>query len=127
VSGDLKAAAKQVGAEVKTTDFFAVDGTVEGVGAGAQFTEAFSKPVGSVIGPIPAGDQVILARVLEKQPADLASLAAERESLVLALKRKRASERKELFEDGLLTQLVKEGKVKKYQDTINRVVQNFRG
>jgi peptidyl-prolyl cis-trans isomerase D len=127
VTGDLNAAAKQVGAQVKTTDFFTVEGTVEGLGGGAQFTDAFNKPIGAVVGPIPAGDQVILARVLEKQPADMGKLATERDALVLGLKRRRAAERKELFEDGLLTQLVKEGKVKKYQETINRVVQSFRG
>jgi hypothetical protein len=127
VTGDLKAAAKQIGAEVKTSDFFTVEGTVEGLGGGAQFTEGFNKPVGSTIGPIPAGDQVILARVIDKQAADMSQLAALRDALVLELKKRRAAERKELFEDGLLTQLVKDGKVKKYPETINRVVQNFRG
>ena len=68
-----------------------------------------------------------MARVLEKQGADLGQLAAQRDELVLALKRRRAAERKELFEDGLVTQLVKEGKVKKYPENINRVVQSFRG
>jgi hypothetical protein len=124
---DLKAAAKQLGTEVKTTDFFSVEGTAEGIGAAAQVAEGFLKPVGSMVGPIPVADQVILARVLEKQGADLSKLPAEREGIVLTLKRKRASERKELFEDGLLTQLLKEGKVKKYPETINRVVQNYRG
>lgn len=124
---DLKAAAKQLGSEIKTTDFFAVEGTAEGIGAGSQLTEGFSKPVGSMVGPIAIGDQVILAKVVEKQNADMSKLAAEREAIVLALKRKRAAERKELFEDGLLTQLLKEGKVKKYPETINRVVQSYRG
>jgi hypothetical protein len=123
---DLKAAAKQLGVEVKTTDFFTIEGTAEGIGAGAQLTEAFSKPVGATIGPLPLGDQVILARVAEKQGADMSKLPTERDAIVLALKRKRAAERKELFEDGLLTQLLKEGKVKKYPENINRVVQNYR-
>ena len=46
---------------------------------------------------------------------------------VLTLKRKKAAERKELFEDGLISQLIREGKVKKYPDVINRVVQGYRG
>ena len=57
----------------------------------------------------------------------MSKLPAERETLVLSLKRKKAAERKELFEDGLLTQLIREGKVKKNQDAINRVVQGYRG
>jgi hypothetical protein len=124
---DLNAAAKRIGAQVSTTDFFTIEGTAEGIGAGAQLSEGFAKPVGTVIGPYGQGDQVILAKVIEKQEADMSKLSAEREAIVLALKRRRATERKELFEDGLLTQLVKEGKVKKYPETINRVVQSYRG
>ena len=47
--------------------------------------------------------------------------------IVLALKQKKAQERKELFEDGLMTQLIKEGKVKKNQDTIKRLVTSYQG
>ena len=57
----------------------------------------------------------------------MSKLPAERESIVLALKRKHAQERKEMFEDGLMAELIKQGKVKKYQDTITRIVQGYRG
>jgi hypothetical protein len=57
----------------------------------------------------------------------MGQLAAKREELLLSLKQKKAGARKELFEDGLLTQLIREGKVRKNQDTINRVVQGYRG
>ena len=89
--------------------------------------EAFAKPVGTVLPPFNIGTQLFLVKVIEKQAADPAGLAAERDALVLALKRKKASERKELFEDGLLTQLIKEGKVKKYEDNIKRMTSNFAG
>jgi peptidyl-prolyl cis-trans isomerase D len=125
--GDLRAVAKQLGGEIKTTDFFAIEGAAEGIGPASALADAFTKPVGSVIGPVSLGGQVVLAKVTEKQDANLSQLPAERESLVLALKRKKAAERKELFEDGLISQLIREGKVKKYQDAINRVVQSYRG
>lgn len=125
--GDLKAIAKQLGSEVKTTDFFTVEGAAEGIGPATALADAFAKPVGSVIGPVSLGGQVVLAKVAEKQPADMAQLSATRDSLVLTLKRKKAAERKELFEDGLISQLIREGKVKKYPDVINRVVQGYRG
>lgn len=124
---DLKALAKAYGLEVKTTDFFSADGAAEGIGPASYLAEAFTKPAGSTVGPFTIGNQVFLARVKEKQPADMSKLAAERDSIVLALKRRKAAERKELFEDGLLTQLIKEGKVKKYPENINRVVQLYRG
>lgn len=125
--GDLRALAKQTGGELKTSDFFAVEGAAEGIGPATYLAEAFTKPVGSFVGPFTIGSQVFLAKVIEKQSADPGQLAAEREKMLLALKRKRAGERKELFEDGLLTQLLKEGKVKKYTDNIDRVVQGYRG
>jgi hypothetical protein len=124
---DLAAAAKAVGGEVKTSDFFGTEGVVDGVGQASQIPDAFNKPLGAAIGPFTAGNQVVLAKVIEKQPADMSKLPAEREAIVLSLKRKKASERKELFEDGLLTQLIREGKVKKNQEAINRIVQGFRG
>jgi peptidyl-prolyl cis-trans isomerase D len=125
--GDLKALAKQLGSEVKTTDFFAIEGAAEGIGPASALADAFTKPVGALVGPVSLGGQVVLAKVQEKQQADMSKLPAERESLLLALKRKKASERKELFEDGLISQLIREGKVKKYPDAINRVVQSYRG
>jgi peptidyl-prolyl cis-trans isomerase D len=124
---DLKAAAASVGSQVKTTDFFAAEGAAEGIGPATYLADAFTKPVGSLIGPVTIGNQVFLAKVAEKQSADMGKLAAERESIVLGLKRQKAEERKVLFEDGLLTQLVKEGTVKKNQDAINRVVEMYRG
>jgi peptidyl-prolyl cis-trans isomerase D len=125
--GDLQAAAKQAGGAPKTTDLFGTEGVAGEIGPASQVAEAFTKPVGSVIGPITVSNQVFLAKVIEKQPADMSKLPAEREDIVLTLKRKKAAERKELFEDGLLTQLIREGKVKKNQDAINRVVQGYRG
>jgi len=125
--GDLASLGKQVGADVKTTDFFTLEGAAEGIGQASYLTEGFTKPVGSTVGPFNIGNQVFLAKVVEKQPADPAKLAAGRDSLVLELKRKRAAERKELFEDGVVTTLVKQGKLKKYPETITRIVQGYRG
>jgi peptidyl-prolyl cis-trans isomerase D len=125
--GDLKTAAKAVGSEVKTTDYFTMEGSAEGIGPASYLAEAFTKPAGTVVGPFAIGSQVFLARVVDKQPADMSKLPAEREKIVLGLKQRKAGERRELFEDGLVAQLLKEGKIKKYQDNINRIVQNYRG
>jgi hypothetical protein len=122
---DLKAAAAAVGGEVKTSDFITSEGNIEGLGAASAFVELFSKPVGSVHGPLTAQDNVVLAKVIDKQPADESTLTANREKLLLELKRRRAQERKELFEEGLIAQLTKEGKIKKYPDVIKRVTGGF--
>jgi peptidyl-prolyl cis-trans isomerase D len=118
---DLKAAAAAMGAEVKTSDYINSESTIEGLGQAASFAELFSKPVGSVYGPITVQDSVVLAKVIDKQTADESTLNTNREKILLDLKRRRAQERKELFEEGLIAQLTKEGKIRKYPDVIRRV------
>jgi hypothetical protein len=126
-SGDLTAIAKAVGGEVKNTQPFTVEGAADGIGPASYLQEAFQKPVGSMIGPITLGNQVFLVKVADKQVADAAALQAARDEIVLSIKQRKAQERKELFEDGLLTRLIKEGKVKKNQDTIKRLVNQYVG
>jgi hypothetical protein len=56
----------------------------------------------------------------------MSRLAAERENLRMSLKRQKALSRKELFEDGLVTELIREGKVKRYDSAIQRLRQSYR-
>jgi hypothetical protein len=125
--GDLNAIAKAIGGEVKSTQLFTVEGAADGIGPASYLQEAFQKPVGATVGPITLGPQVFLAKVVEKKVADAAALNAGRDQLVLSIKQRKAQERKELFEDGLLTRLIKEGKVKKRQDAIQRLVNQYQG
>ncbi len=60
-------------------------------------------------------------------PADMSQFEAQRAGLRDELKSKKARERAELFEAGLREQLIKEGKVKIYQDVVNRLVATYRG
>jgi peptidyl-prolyl cis-trans isomerase D len=124
---DLKAIAKAVGGEVKTSDFFTRDGAVEGVGSGAQFGELFAKEPGALAGPFNIADSVVVARLESKQPADLGKLAAERENLVAAIKQRKAQERVDLFDDGLVARMIDRGKVKLDRDAIRRLIEANRG
>lgn len=126
-AGDLKAIAKAIGGEVKSTQLFTSEGAADGIGPASYLSEAFEKPVGTTLAPFNLASQVFVAKVTEKQVADAAALAATRDQILLSLKQKKAQERKELFEDGLLTNLIKEGKVKKNQDTIKRLVTQYQG
>jgi peptidyl-prolyl cis-trans isomerase D len=125
-SGDLKAVAKSLGLEVKTTQPFEQTGAAEGIGPATLVSEAFSKPAGTVIGPIPTGSQTVITRVVEKLPADMAKLSESRGALVEQLKRRKASERKDLFEDGVLSTLTKQGKVKIHEDAIKQLIASYR-
>lgn len=125
---DFKKAAQAMKLPVKTTsDAFNREAAAEGIGPATYFIDAFTKPVGTVLDPVTMGNQVFLIRVAEKTPVDMNQLAAERQSILNSLKQKKAQERRELFQDGLLTQLIKEGKVKKYPDNIRRLSGTYQG
>jgi peptidyl-prolyl cis-trans isomerase D len=124
--GDLKAAAKTLGLQVKTTDFFARNGAAEGIGAASYLGDAFDKPVGSVIGPINAGTQTIVGKIAERQEPDMSKLAQERDNIVLALKGKKTAERQVLLRDSILSTLIQQGKVKMHRDVINKLISRYR-
>jgi peptidyl-prolyl cis-trans isomerase D len=124
--GDLKAAAKALGMDVKTTDFFARNGAAEGIGAASYLADGFDKPVGTIIGPINAGSQTVVAKIAGRQEADMAKFAQERGALVLQLKSKRASERQILLRDSILNTLIQQGKVNMHREVINRLIARYR-
>jgi hypothetical protein len=124
--GDLKAAAKALGIEVKTADFFARNGAAEGIGAASYLAEGFDKPVGAIIGPINAGSQTVVAKIADRQAADMSKFAQERDGIVLSLKSKRASERQIMLRDSILSKLIQQGKVKMHRDVINRLIARYR-
>ncbi|MEO8127135.1 MAG: peptidyl-prolyl cis-trans isomerase [Bryobacteraceae bacterium] len=123
---DLKALAKSLGLEVKSTMPFNRDGAADGIGPASYLEEAFTKPVGATVGPVTVDNKLFFCKVDEVIPADMKEFAAKRDDMLLALKKRKSNERKELFEDGLVTQLVKEGKIKKYPEVIQRLGSSYR-
>jgi peptidyl-prolyl cis-trans isomerase D len=124
--GDLSAAAKAVGAEVKSTDFFMRSGAAEGIGSASVLGDLFNKPVGSVFGPMPASGQTILGKVTGREDADMSKFPQERDAIVLALKGKKFVDRQSLLQDSILTDLIQRGKVKKHQAVIDRLIAQYR-
>ena len=111
--GDLVAAAKSMGLEVKTS--LAVDraGSIEGLGAASMLPDIFSKPAGALFGPNSIPDAKVVGKVLEHSTADMSGLAAQRRSA--------------LFEEGVRDALQKEGKIKVHQEVFNRLLTSFQG
>lgn len=122
---ELKQVAKAMGLEVKSTGEFDINGAAEGIGPGTVFTDAFSKNAGEVVGPMRVADKTIFGRIVSKTEADMSKFAQERAALQEQLKSKLANERKELFEDSVVTALVKAGKVKIHEDAVKRLVQAY--
>ena len=68
---DLKKAAKDLGATVKTSDLVLPDGQVPDIGSMSSASAIFSLKPGEISGPITAGGNGVVAQLLEKQaPTD---------------------------------------------------------
>ncbi len=91
--GDLNAAAKAVGGEVKSTDFFTVQGAAEGIGTAAILGDYFDKPVGTIFGPLPAANMTMVGKVAGHQDADMSKFAQQRDSIIEQLKGKKKADR----------------------------------
>jgi peptidyl-prolyl cis-trans isomerase D len=124
--GDLKAADKVVGLEVKTTEPFNRTGAAEGIGDARYLGDAFEKPVGTVIGPLNVGTQTVLVKIVDKVSPDMSKVGQERDAIVLQLKRKKSNERAELLRDSVLNYLSQKGKVKIHQDVLERLKERYR-
>jgi peptidyl-prolyl cis-trans isomerase D len=123
--GDLAKAAKETGLEVKTTGDLDRNGSIEGVGSVASIPDAFTKPVNSIVGPVPAGGGQLVAKIVAKTQADMSLLPAQQASIRDELKQQKARDRIQLFEAGLRKRLEQEGKLKVHQDVLSRIVQNY--
>jgi len=126
-NGDLKAVAKAMGVEVKTTEPFERNGSVEGLGSASYMADSFDKPVGTLIGPLNVGTQTVVGKITERVEADMSKLAADREIITSSLKQKKGGPRQVLFQDSVLTYMVNQGKVKIHRDVVNRLISRYRG
>jgi peptidyl-prolyl cis-trans isomerase D len=125
MGGDLEKAAKEMGIEVKTSPDVNRNGAIEGLGSASSLPEAFTKPIGSVFGPIAVTGGRVIAKVISKTPADLSTLAAQSSSIRDELRQQKSRDRSMLFEEGLKKRLQDEGKLKIHQDVITRLVQTY--
>jgi peptidyl-prolyl cis-trans isomerase D len=127
MGGDLAKAAKAMGLEVKTSGEIDRSGTVEGVGSANYVQEGFTRPDGTVFGPISTPDATVAAKVLQHVNPDLSKLPEQRVSLRDEIKSQKARDRNSLFEAGVRDALIKQGKIKIHQDVINRLLASYRG
>lgn len=123
---DFASVAKELGAQIKTSGLVDRNASIEGFGLASTAADAFKKNPGEIAGPINSGGGTFFMKVEEKQAADLTQLAAQREQIVNELKNRRARDRRAIFLDGIVQSLVKAKKVKIYEDSINRLIGNFR-
>jgi peptidyl-prolyl cis-trans isomerase D len=127
MGGDLAKAAQTMGLAAKTSGEIDRSGTVEGLGSANYIQEGFTRPDGTVFGPISTPDATVVAKVLQHVDPDLSKLPEQRVALRDDIKSQKARDRNSLFEAGLRDTLIKQGKIKIHQDVINRLLASFRG
>jgi peptidyl-prolyl cis-trans isomerase D len=119
---DLAQLAKEFGLEVKTSDFVTRNMSVEGIGPAELIEDAFRAEPGAFLGPIKASGVTVCVKVLEKRPADMTQLAAQRSTILEELKSQRARLRSELLRAGIVEELTRKKKVKIYEENVKRLV-----
>ncbi len=110
---DLKKAAKELGAVVKTSDFVAPDGQVPDIGSmTGQASAVFSMKPGEISGPINSGTNGVVISLLEVQPPPETDFAAKRDQIRESMVQAKRQEMFELFVSNLRDQMEKSGKVR---------------
>jgi peptidyl-prolyl cis-trans isomerase D len=117
---DLKKAAKELGAEIKTSELVSPDGQVPDLGSmTGQASVAFTMKPGDVSGPIDSGSNGVVLSVLEVQAPTDADFAAKRDQIRDSLLQNKQQELFGLFVTSLRDQMQKAGKIKVNQDELN--------
>jgi peptidyl-prolyl cis-trans isomerase D len=110
---DLKKAAKELGATMKTSDFVLPDGQVPDIGSmGGAASVAFSLKPGEISGPVDSGNTGVVLAILEKQSPVDTDFAAKKDQIRDTLVQSKQSQMFGLFMANLREQMEKSGKIK---------------
>jgi peptidyl-prolyl cis-trans isomerase D len=110
---DLKKAAKEAGAEYKSSDFVLPDGQVPDIGSmTGPASVAFTLKSGEISGPINAGTAGVVLAVTDRQPGTEQDFTAKRDQIRDSLLQNKQSEIFELYVSNLRETMEKSGKVK---------------
>src|SRR5277367_1007124 len=112
------AVAKSLGLDPKTSDSFARDGSVGGLGSGKQLAAAFDMKVGEVSAPVTLGAGRAVYEILEKTALDQADFAKQEKQLTEAVVQNKRTLAFDAFRAGLDARLKKEGKLKTFPDKL---------
>jgi peptidyl-prolyl cis-trans isomerase D len=116
---DLKRAAREMGATMKTSDFVLPDGQVPDVGSmSGQAAVAFNLKPGEISNPINTGANAVVLAVLENHQPTEADYAAKRDQLRDQLLLGKQAERFALFVSSLVDEMTRSGKIKRNEDEI---------
>jgi len=114
---DLKKAAKELGADLKTSEFVSPDGQVPEIGSmTGQAAVAFTMKPGDISAPINSGGNGVVISMDEVQAPSDADFAAKRDQIRDSLLQSKEQELFGLFVTNLREQMEKSGKIKVNQE-----------
>lgn len=110
---DLKKAAKEAGAQLKTSDFVAPDGQVPDIGSmSGQASVAFALKPGEISGPIDNGNTGAVLSVVDRQAPTDQDFAAKKDQIREGLVQQKQQELFGLFLTSLHDKMQKSGEIK---------------
>jgi len=116
---DLKRAAKELGATLKTSDLVAPDGQVPDIGSmSGQASVAFNMKPGDISGPVNSGSDAAVLQLLESQQPSESDYASKRDQIRDSLVQGKQQERFGLFVSDLVDQMTKSGKIKRNEEEL---------
>jgi peptidyl-prolyl cis-trans isomerase D len=122
---DLKKAAKELGAELKTSEFVAPDGQVPDIGSmTGQAAVAFNMKPGDISGPVTSGSNGVVIDVTDVQAPSEADFAAKRDQIRDNLLQAKEQELFGLYVTNLREQMEKSGKIKINQDELKTLTRS---
>ncbi len=122
---DLKKAAKELGAILKTSEFVAPDGQVPDIGSmTGQAAVAFNMKPGDISGPITSGANGVVIDVTDVQAPSEADFAAKRDQIRDTLLQSKEQELFGLFVTNLREQMEKSGKIKINQEELKALTRS---
>jgi peptidyl-prolyl cis-trans isomerase D len=122
---DLKRAAKELGAAMKTSEFIAPDGQVPDIGSmTGQAAVAFSMKPGDISGPINSGANGVVIAMQEVQAPSEVDFTAKRDQIRDTLLQSKEQELFGLFVTNLRDQMQKSGKIKINQEEMKTLTRS---
>ena len=119
---DLKKAAKELGATVKTSDLVLPDGQVPDVGSlSGAASSIFTLKAGEISGPINTGSNGVVAQLLEKQAPTDQDFAAKKNEIRQTLLDGKQNELFSLFVSNLRKEMEKSNKLKVNQEEMKNL------
>jgi peptidyl-prolyl cis-trans isomerase D len=121
---DLKKAAKELGAALKTSEFVLPNGQVPDIGSmTGQASVAFTMKPGDISGSIIAGTNGVVLQILEKQEPTDQEFAAQKDQIRDELRRQKQEDLFGLFLSNLRAKMEKSGKIKINQQEMKDLTQ----